>query len=93
MSLHFWKATLYAKSRKVSLGNKAVNLAARCNFDLTEVEDVTKQQIRKKVRGARGLLWEAQKEVTQKRVEWLKKNAQHRVLPEHHNVDWIGPRR
>ena len=77
----------------MSLGNKAVNLAARCNFDLTEVEDVTKQQIRKKVRGARGLLWEAQKEVTQKRVEWLKKNAQHRVLPEHHNVDWIGPRR
>ena len=92
VSLHFWKAALSAKSRKVSLGNKAVNLAVRCNFYLTEVEDVTKQQIRRKVREAHGLLWEAQKEVTQKHVEWLKKNAQHRVLTEHH-IDWIGPRR
>ena len=71
-SLHFWKAALSVKTRKVPLGTKAVNLATRCDIDLHETRSLTTREIRKKVCAARQILWEAQKEATQKRVEWLK---------------------
>ena len=46
---HFWEAALSTKSRQVSIGTKAVNIANRCNIDLTDVKDLAKREIRKKV--------------------------------------------
>ena len=76
LRLHFWKAVLSAKARNRELTKRTVSQAKKCEIDLTVVETLTKQEVRKRIRATISDLWQAQKNVTHSRVYWLKNNAQ-----------------
>ena len=87
LELHFWKAVLSCKCRKVRLGDKQIKQAATLDIDLTEVGPMTRRQVRKQVYATRRKLWAAQKNAVKLRVEWLERNAQD-IARAAGEVDW-----
>ena len=76
-SLHFWKAALSAKTRKVPLGTRAVNLATRCDIDLHEIMSLTTREIWKKVPTACQILGKLKKKQYKRQLNDSKK--MHRI--------------
>ncbi len=87
LAIHFWKATLSSKYHRRPLGPRHIDQAIQLGIDIFEVRNMTKQQTRIRLRIARTELWEVQKHATEKRLQWLERNAQD-VARAAGEIDW-----